>query len=126
MKTLILLTAFLTASPVAPTSDPLMNVYLDQYLGVKVVPHKVSKKYFYRQIEFNTKFISSVVGPENLVTGMMNVDTNKKFTASYSVHASPKKLKEKVYVDSLIIVAKNAHIESQKKQIKVLEIITKE
>ena len=37
-----------------------------------------------------------------------------------------KKLKEKVYVDSLIIVAKNAHIESQKKQIKVLEIITKE
>lgn len=34
-----------------------------------------------------------------------------------------KKLKEKVYVDSLIIVAKNAHIESQKKQIKVLEIL---
>jgi len=96
MKTLILLTAFLTASPVAPTNDPLMNVYLDQYLGVKVVPHKVSKKYFYRQIEFNTKFISSVVGPENLVTGMMNVDNNKKYTASYSVHATPRKLKEKL------------------------------
>ncbi len=39
--------------------------------------------------------------------------------------AKVKKLKEKVYVDSLIIVAKNAHIESQKKQIKVLEILTK-
>ena len=39
--------------------------------------------------------------------------------------AKVKKLKEKVYVDSLIIIAKNAHIESQKKQIKVLEILTK-
>ena len=39
--------------------------------------------------------------------------------------AKVKKLQEKVYVDSLIIVAKNAHIESQKKQIKVLEILTK-
>jgi hypothetical protein len=39
--------------------------------------------------------------------------------------AKIKKLEEKVYVDSLIIVAKNAHIESQKKQIKVLELLTK-
>tara|TARA_R100000742_G_C4198348_1_gene28231 strand:+ start:225 stop:491 length:267 start_codon:yes stop_codon:yes gene_type:complete len=39
--------------------------------------------------------------------------------------AKVKKLEEKVYVDSLIIVAKNAHIESQKKQIKVLELLTK-
>ena len=39
--------------------------------------------------------------------------------------AKVKELKEKVYVDSLIIVAKNAHIESQKKQIKVLELLTK-
>ena len=39
--------------------------------------------------------------------------------------AKVKKLKEKIYVDSLIIVAKNAHIESQKKQIKVLELLTK-
>ena len=39
--------------------------------------------------------------------------------------AKVKELKEKVYVDSLIIVAKNAHIESQKKQIKVLEMLTK-
>lgn len=39
--------------------------------------------------------------------------------------AKVKVLKEKVYVDSLIIVAKNAHIESQKKQIKVLEMLTK-
>ena len=38
--------------------------------------------------------------------------------------AKVKKLKEKVYVDSLIIVAKNAHIESQKKQIKVMELLT--
>ena len=38
--------------------------------------------------------------------------------------AKVKKLEEKVYVDSLIIVAKNAHIESQKKQIKVLELLT--
>ena len=38
--------------------------------------------------------------------------------------AKVKKLKEKIYVDSLIIVAKNAHIESQKKQIKVLELLT--
>ncbi len=38
--------------------------------------------------------------------------------------AKVKKLKEKVYVDPLIIVAKNAHIESQKKQIKVLELLT--
>ena len=39
--------------------------------------------------------------------------------------AKVKKLEEKVYVDSLIIVAKNAHIESQKKQIKILELLTK-
>tara|TARA_B100000902_G_scaffold184824_1_gene177362 strand:+ start:63 stop:329 length:267 start_codon:yes stop_codon:yes gene_type:complete len=39
--------------------------------------------------------------------------------------AKVKELKDRVYVDSLIIVAKNAHIESQKKQIKVLEILTK-
>lgn len=39
--------------------------------------------------------------------------------------AKIKKLEEKVYVDSLIIVAKNAHIQSQKKQIKVLELLTK-
>ena len=38
--------------------------------------------------------------------------------------AKVKKLKEKIYVDSLIIVAKSAHIESQKKQIKVLELLT--
>ena len=38
--------------------------------------------------------------------------------------AKVKKLEERVYVDSLIIVAKNAHIESQKKQIKVLELLT--
>ena len=38
--------------------------------------------------------------------------------------AKVKKFKEKIYVDSLIIVAKNAHIESQKKQIKVLELLT--
>jgi len=96
MKTIILLTAFLTSSPIMPNSDPLMNLYLKQYLGVKTVPHKVTKKYFYRQVEFNTKFISSLVGPENLVTGMVNVDKNRKVTASYSVHASPRKLKEKV------------------------------
>ena len=36
-----------------------------------------------------------------------------------------KKLRERIYVDSLVIVAKTAHIESQKKQIKVLEILTK-
>jgi len=35
-----------------------------------------------------------------------------------------KELKDKMYVDSLIIVAKNSHIESQKKQIKVLELLT--
>ena len=39
--------------------------------------------------------------------------------------AKVKELKDRVYVDSLIIVAKNAHIESQRKQIKVLEILTK-
>ena len=39
--------------------------------------------------------------------------------------AKIKKLEERGYVDSLIIVAKNAHIESQKKQIKVLELLTK-
>ena len=38
--------------------------------------------------------------------------------------AKVKKLEERVYVDSLIIVANNAHIESQKKQIKVLELLT--
>ena len=36
---------------------------------------------------------------------MMNVDTNKKFTASYSVHASPKKLKEKL--GEYLIVCQN-------------------
>ena len=96
MKTLILLTTLLTALPITPNNDPLMDLYLKQYLGVKVVPHKVSKKYFYRQVEFNTRFISSVVGPENLVTGIVNVNENKKISASYNVHATPKKLKEKV------------------------------
>jgi len=96
MKTLILLTAFLTASPITPNNDPLMDLYLRQYLGVKTVPHRVSKKYFHRQVEFNTRFISSVVGPENVVTGMVNVDNKKNISASYSVHASPQKLKEKL------------------------------
>ena len=94
MKTLILLTTLLMAVP--PTGDPLTDIYLRQFLGVNVTPKKMSKQFFYRQVEFNTRFISSVVGPENMVSGTVNTNNNKKKVVSYSVHANPKKLKEKL------------------------------
>ena len=74
MKTFLILITLLTA--VSPTGDPLADLYLRQFLGAKIVPNQVSKNFFYRQVEFNTKFISSVVGPENMVSG--NVATNNK------------------------------------------------
>ena len=94
MKTLLLLTTLLTA--VSPTGDPLSDLYLKQFLGVKFVPKSMSKNFFRRQVEFNTKFLASVVGPENMVSGVVNVNKKRKRTVSYSVHANPKKLKEKL------------------------------
>jgi hypothetical protein len=94
MKTLLLLTTLLTA--VSPTGDPLSDLYLRQFLGIKIVPKNISNSFFHRQVEFNTKFLASVVGPENLVSGVVNVNRKKKKTVSYSVHASPRKLKEKL------------------------------
>ena len=94
MKTLLLLTTLLTA--VSPTGDPLSDLYLRQFLGVKITPKKISNSFFYRQVEFNTKFIASVVGPENLVSGNVITNKNLKKIVSYSVHASPQKLKEKL------------------------------
>ena len=94
MKTLLILTTLLTA--VSPTGDPLADLYLRQFLGVKVAPKKISNRFFYRQVEFNTKFISSVVGPENLVSGNVTANKKKKTNVSYSVHANPQKLKEKL------------------------------
>jgi len=94
MKTLLILTTLLTA--VSPTGDPLADLYLRQFLGVKIAPSKISNRFFYRQVEFNTKFISSVVGPENLVSGDVAANKKKKTVVSYSVHANPQKLKEKL------------------------------
>jgi len=56
MKFFLMLATLLTA--VSPTEDPLVDLYLRQYLGVKVVPNKISKNFFHRQVEFNTKFIN--------------------------------------------------------------------
>tara|TARA_Y100000034_G_scaffold75815_1_gene91006 strand:- start:4737 stop:5198 length:462 start_codon:yes stop_codon:yes gene_type:complete len=92
---LILLTTLLTAA-VSPTGDPLADLYLRQFLGAKVVPMRISNGSFYRQVEFNTKFISSVVGPENMVSGNVTTSEKKKTVVSYSVHANPRKLKEKL------------------------------
>ncbi len=94
MKTFLILTTLLTA--VSPTGDPLADLYLRQYLGVKVVPNKISRNFFHSQVEFNTKFLASVVGPENMVSGNVTTNNKKKTTVSYNVHASPKKLKEKL------------------------------
>ena len=81
---------------VSPTGDPLSDLYLRQFLGVKFVPKKMSRNFFHRQVEFNTKFLSSVVGPENLVSSIVNVNKRRRTTVSYSVYTSPKKLKEKL------------------------------
>ena len=83
---------------VSPTGDPLSDLYLRQFLGVKFVPKKMSRNFFHRQVEFNTKFLSSVVGPENLVSSIVNVNKRRRTTVSYSVYTSPKKLKEKFNV----------------------------
>ena len=98
MKTLLFLTTFLTASATSPTGDPLSDLYLRQFLGIKIAPHKMSNGFFYRQVEFNTKFISSVVGPENMVSGTIATNRKKKTVVSYNVHASPEKLKEKLTI----------------------------
>ena len=76
MKILLILTTLLTA--VSPTGDPLSDLYLRQFLGIKVAPNKISNQFFYRQVEFNTKFISSVVGPENMVSGTVSTSKKKK------------------------------------------------
>tara|TARA_Y100000034_G_scaffold36361_1_gene44797 strand:- start:2800 stop:3255 length:456 start_codon:yes stop_codon:yes gene_type:complete len=94
MKTLLLLTTLLTA--VSPTGDPLADLYIRQFLGAKITPNKISGNFFVRQVEFNTKFISSVVGPENMVSGNVTSNKKKRSLVSYSVHASPQKLKEKL------------------------------
>jgi len=94
MKTLLILITLLTA--VSPTGDPLADLYLRQFLGVKIAPKKMSNSFFFRQVEFNTKFISSVVGPENMVSGNVMTNKKKRTIVSYSVHANPQKLREKL------------------------------
>ena len=96
MKTLLLLTTFLSTSAVSPTGDPLSDLYLRQFLGIKIAPNKMSNNFFHRQVEFNTKFISSVVGPENMVSGAITTNRKKRTVVSYNVHANPKRLKEKL------------------------------
>tara|TARA_R110000824_G_scaffold5923_11_gene27152 strand:- start:7308 stop:7763 length:456 start_codon:yes stop_codon:yes gene_type:complete len=94
MKALLLLTTLLTA--VTPTGDPLSDLYLRQFLGIKIVPKQISKTFFHRQVEFNTKFLATVVGPENMVFGNVTTNKRKKTVVSYSVHANPQKLREKL------------------------------
>jgi|TARA_R100001082_G_scaffold110555_1_gene90810 hypothetical protein len=94
MKTLLLLTTLLTA--VTPTGDPLSDLYLRQFLGINITPKQISKNFFHRQVEFNTKFLATVVGPENMVSGNVTTNKRKKTMVSYSVHASPLRLKEKL------------------------------
>ena len=96
MKVLLICLALLATAAVYPTNDPLSDLYLRQFLGIKIVPKKTSNGFFHRQVEFNTRFISSVVGPENMVSGTVNTDKKKKTVVSYNVHANPKKLKEKL------------------------------
>ena len=96
MKTLLFLTTFLTTFAISPTGDPLADLYLRQFLGVKIVPNEISRSFFYRQVEFITKFISSVVGPENMVSGNVTTNKKKKTIVSYNVHASPQRLREKL------------------------------
>jgi len=98
MKILLLLTTFLTTAAVSPTGDPLADLYLKQFLGVKFTPKLISNQFFNRQIEFNTKFISSVVGPENMVSGTVTTNKKKKTIVSYNVHTNPQKLKEKLTI----------------------------
>ena len=83
MKTLLLLTTLLTA--VSPTGDPLSDLYLRQFLGVKFTPKVMSKNFFHRQVEFNTKFLASVVGPENMVSGTVTKNKRKKTIVSYNL-----------------------------------------
>ena len=66
------------------------------YLINKKIAKEISKTFFDRQVEFNTKFLASVVGPENVVSGAINVSNKRKKSVSYSVHANPQKLKEKL------------------------------
>ena len=98
MKTLFFLTAFLTTSAISPTGDPLADLYLRQFLGVKFVPKTISSQFFNRQVEFNTRFISSVVGPENMVSGTVTTSKKKRTIVFYNVHTNPKKLKEKLTI----------------------------
>ena len=112
MKTFLILTTLLTA--VSPTGDPLSDLYLRQFLGIKFTPSKISNQFFDRQVEFNTKFLASVVGPENMVSGTVASNKKKKTIVSYSVHASPNKLKKKtemVYssqeLDEWCLISKN-------------------
>jgi len=94
MKTFLILTTLLAA--VSPTGDPLADLYLRQLLGVKIIPKTISQGFFSRQVEYNTKFLASVVGPENMVSGTVTTNKKKKTIVSYNVHASPQKLKEKL------------------------------
>ena len=94
MKILLILTFFLTAA--VPTGDPLADLYIRQFLGVKITPKNISNNFFYRQIEFNTKFISTVVGPENMVSGNVISNDKRKSLVSYSVHANPAQLRKKL------------------------------
>tara|TARA_Y100000310_G_scaffold338939_2_gene430057 strand:+ start:288 stop:749 length:462 start_codon:yes stop_codon:yes gene_type:complete len=96
MKILLILLTTLLMAAVSPTGDPLADLYLRQFLGVEIVPKRMSNGFFYRQVEFNTKFISSVVGPENMVSGTVTSNKKKRTIVSYSVHANPRKLKEKL------------------------------
>ena len=96
MKTLLFLTTFLTASAISPTGDPLADLYLRQFLGVKFIPKTISNQFFNRQVEFNTRFISSVVGPENMVSGTVTTSEKKRTIVSYNVHTNPRKLREKL------------------------------
>ena len=98
MKISLLLTIFLTTATISPTGDPLADLYLRQFLGVKFIPKSISNHFFHRQVEFNTKFISSVVGPENMVYGTVTRGKKKKTIVSYNVHTSPQKLKEKLTI----------------------------
>jgi len=94
MKTFLILTISLLT--VSPAGDPLADLYLRQFLGVKIMPKTISKRFFSRQVEFNTKFLASVVGPENMVSGTVTKNKRKKTIVSYNVHVSPRKLKEKL------------------------------
>ena len=67
MKTLLLLTTLLTAAH--PSGDPLSDLYLRKFLGVKITPKKISKTFFEVILakKFNKDALKILLSRKNLI-----------------------------------------------------------